>query len=56
MEFFRRLLRIGITDQTDQFDRKRISLLNVFYLIGTLTITAALVDSLIVHEPYSFQV
>ena len=55
MEFFRRLLRIGITDQTDQFDRKRISLLNVFYLIATLTIVAAFVDSLVASEPFPFR-
>lgn len=46
-----RFLRQGTADLTDQFDIRRILLLNLFYAIASLTILAAMIQSIVAGEP-----
>jgi two-component sensor histidine kinase len=51
MNRLHRLLRKGVENAVDPFDARRILLLNLFFCVGTLTLLAALIQSLIVQEP-----
>lgn len=51
MNLLLRFLRQGTSDVTDQFDIRRILLLNLFYAIASLTILAAMIQSIVAGEP-----
>jgi two-component sensor histidine kinase len=51
MNLLLRFLRKGTENTVDQFDARRILLLNLFYIVATLTLLASLIQSLIAGEP-----
>lgn len=50
-----RLLRLGIPESKDHLVTRRVLLLNLFYIITTLTIIASLVESIYADEPRQIQ-
>ncbi len=56
MEIIRKLISIGISAQTDQFDRKRIMLLNIFSFVAVVALVAAFLQSLFSGEDQLFRV
>ena len=51
MNLVQRFLRKGSESTADQFDARRIVLLNLFYGVATLTLLAALIQSRVAGEP-----
>lgn len=51
-----RFLRKGADTTADQFDARRILLLNLFFCVAALTLLASLIQSVVAHEPFVMSV
>lgn len=50
-----RILRLGMPESKDHLEARRVLLLNFFFLVSTVTLFAALLESILVSEPIELQ-